>query len=117
MDTPEIVVLFGTRPEAIKLAPVVMALREAGLRCFVLASGQHRELAAGALASFGLSADRDLALMRSDQPLNDLVARLLEGIGRALDEIRPRLLVVQGDTATALAGALAAMHLRLPCAH
>jgi UDP-N-acetylglucosamine 2-epimerase len=117
MDVPEIVVLLGTRPEAIKLAPVVLALREAGARCFVLASGQHRELLAGALSSFGLSADRDLALMRDDQPLNDLQARMVEGLGRALDEIKPRLVVVQGDTATALAGALAAFHLKLPCAH
>ncbi len=92
-------------------------MRASGLKCVVLATGQHRELLHSGLAAFGLKADRDLGLMREGQSLATLSARLIEGISQALLEMKPRLVVVQGDTATAFCGALSAFHLKLPCAH
>lgn len=117
MAAPEIAVVLGTRPEAIKLAPVIMALREAGLSCALLSSGQHRELLHGALASFGLKPDRDLGQMSFDLTLNQFAGKLVSALGGALEEMKPRVVIVQGDTATTFAGALAAFHLLLPCAH
>ncbi|MDX2177865.1 MAG: UDP-N-acetylglucosamine 2-epimerase (non-hydrolyzing) [Candidatus Sumerlaeia bacterium] len=103
--------LFGTRPEAIKLAPLILeARRRRGLEPLVAATGQHREMVAQVLAVFGLEPERDLALMRPDQTLPDLTARALLGVGGLLRELRPDCLVVQGDTTTVMAGALAAFY-------
>jgi UDP-N-acetylglucosamine 2-epimerase (non-hydrolysing) len=113
-----ILVVIGTRPEAVKLAPVVHALRgEAWAACRVLATAQHRELLDRTLAFFGIVPDRDLDLMRSGQGLADLTACALAGIDRVLAEERPDAVVVQGDTATVLAAALAAFHRQIPLAH
>ena len=113
----DVAIIVGTRPEAIKLAPVAFALRDARLSFTLLSSGQHREMLQDALAAFGLRADRDLGAMSFEQSLNALMARLIEGLGAALAESKPRMVVVQGDTATAFAGALAAFHNQVPCAH
>lgn len=113
----EFAAVLGTRPEAIKLAPVVVALRSRGLPCLMVGTGQHRDLLAGALAPFHLDLDVDLNAMREGQSLSELMARLIAGLGQWIAQARPRRVLVQGDTATALAGALAAFHLRLPCAH
>jgi UDP-N-acetylglucosamine 2-epimerase len=110
--------LVGTRPEAIKLAPLVLRLQGmAGLRVSLLSSGQHRELLDQALAGFGLVPDADLALMRPGQGLATLAAAALTGIEAWLARERPDWLVVQGDTVTAFAGALSGFYARVPVAH
>ena len=113
-----LLVLVGTRPEAIKLFPVVAALRaQRGITVRLCATGQHREMVDGVFDVVGLVPDIRLAVMQPGQSLDQLVARLLVGIGEVLDRERPDRVVVQGDTATAMAGALAAYHRQIPVAH
>jgi UDP-N-acetylglucosamine 2-epimerase len=99
-------VVVGTRPEAIKLAPVVQALRGTGLAVRICLSGQHPDLAGAALADFGLVADRLLSACRPGQSLAELGTRALSQLAAAMTRDRPRVVVVQGDTTTALASAL-----------
>ncbi len=111
-------VIFGTRPEAIKLFPVVRALADTtGLTVRTCVTAQHRGLLDQVLAIAGLVPDVDLDLMEPGQSLDRLTARLLTGLGEVMDAERPDLVIVQGDTATAMAGALAAYYRRLPVAH
>jgi len=116
--TQRILTIFGTRPEAIKLFPLVHAL-EADSRFVsrVCVTGQHRGMLDQVLAISAITPDYDLDLMRPNQSLDGLTAALLEGIGRVLDEERPDWVVVQGDTATAMCGALAAYYRKIPVAH
>lgn len=113
-----ILTVFGTRPEAIKLFPLIHAL-DADQRFVsrVCVSGQHRAMLDQVLAVAAIVPDCDLDLMRPDQSLDALIAALLTGIGRVLDEQRPDWVVVQGDTATAMAAALAAYFRKIPVAH
>ncbi|WP_375479248.1 non-hydrolyzing UDP-N-acetylglucosamine 2-epimerase [uncultured Jatrophihabitans sp.] len=110
-------VLVGTRPEAIKMAPVARDLRAVGVDTRVLATGQHRDLVAELLPALGTPADRDLDLMCEAQTLPALTARVIEAVAEDLAEHRPGVLLVQGDTTTAFAGALAACYARIPVAH
>ena len=111
-------VIFGTRPEAIKLFPVVQALSARdGLETLSCVSAQHREMLDQVLDIAGIQPNFDLDLMKSNQSLDDLTARLLTGIGKILDETKPRRVVVQGDTATAMCGALAAYYRQIPVSH
>ncbi len=113
-----IAVVIGTRPEAIKLAPVVHALRRRrGLETLFVTTGQHREMLQQALAAFALRPDVDLDVMRSGQGLTDVAAATLARLQPILRELRPAWVVVQGDTTTAMAAALAAFHERIPVAH
>jgi UDP-N-acetylglucosamine 2-epimerase (non-hydrolysing) len=113
-----ILTIFGTRPEAIKLFPVIRALAADGrFASRVCATGQHREMLDQVLALTGIAPDHDLGLMQPGQSLDALTAALLTGIGPVLDAERPDWVVVQGDTATALAGALAAYYRHIPVAH
>lgn len=113
-----ILVLVGTRPEAIKLFPVVHRLKaESDGKVSVCATGQHRQLLDQVLALAGIVPDIDLNVMTANQNLDRLTATLIEGIGEALDRLRPTRVVVQGDTATAMAGALAAYYRRVPVSH
>ena len=113
-----IAVVVGTRPEAIKLAPVIAALSESSWSTPVLVStGQHRDLLVGALEVFGLSPDVDLDVYRPGASLDALTARLLSALEPALAEIDPTAVVVQGDTTSTLTGALAGFHAGLPVAH
>jgi UDP-N-acetylglucosamine 2-epimerase (non-hydrolysing) len=113
-----ILTIFGTRPEAIKLFPLVHALgADARFDSRVCVTGQHRGMLDQVLAIAGIAPDHDLDLMKPDQLLDELTARLLEGIGRVLDAEQPDWVVVQGDTATAMCGALAAYYRKLPVAH
>jgi len=113
-----ILVVFGTRPEAIKLFPVIAALRAApGLEPVVLVTGQHREMLDQVLEIAGLVPDHDLALMQPGQSLDQISARLLTGIGAVLDAEQPDMVIVQGDTATAMCGALAAYYRKIPVGH
>lgn len=110
--------LFGTRPEAIKMAPVVAALHaKPTLRPVVIVTAQHRELLDRTLAVFGIVPDHDLDLMTPDQSLEALTARALVGCTQVLRAERPDLVLVHGDTATTMAGALAAYYAGIPAGH
>lgn len=110
--------VYGTRPEAVKMAPVVRALAgHHGLRAVVTVTGQHRELLDGVNEMFGVTPAHDLDVIRDRQSLSGLFARVLTGMERVLREDRPDLVLVQGDTTTATAAALAAFHERVPVAH
>lgn len=113
-----IAVVVGTRPEVIKLAPVLMALRRRpGVEAVLVSTGQHREMLGQAMDAFGLAPDVDLDLMRPDQTLHDVAAGALVAMRRVLAGLRPDWVVVQGDTTTAFAAALAAFYSRCPVAH
>ncbi|MCK6556381.1 UDP-N-acetylglucosamine 2-epimerase (non-hydrolyzing) [Candidatus Binatia bacterium] len=113
-----VMVVFGTRPEAIKLAPVVHALaRSRSLRPCVCVTGQHREMLDQMLSVFDLRPDHDLAVMQSDQTLFTLTARLLGALEPVLARERPAAILVQGDTTTAFAAALAGYYVRVPTGH
>jgi UDP-N-acetylglucosamine 2-epimerase (non-hydrolysing) len=115
----KILVLYGTRPEAIKTAPVIAALRNRADRfaVTVATTAQHRELVDQAQELLGLRPDIDLGLMRPDQTPNELAARAFAALDRVLAEAAPDWLLVQGDTTTALTGAFAAFHRRVRVGH
>jgi UDP-N-acetylglucosamine 2-epimerase (non-hydrolysing) len=117
-DPATILVIFGTRPEAIKLFPVVAALKaDPRFDCKVCVSAQHRQMLDQVLSIAGLVPDFDLDVMKPDQSLDQLTATLLVGLGKVMDELRPARVIVQGDTATAMAGALAAYYRKVPVDH
>lgn len=110
--------VIGTRPEAIKMAPVVMALqRSRTLRPLVVATAQHREMLDSALAGFGLRAAVDLDLMRPNQPQEQLMARLLTTLVPLFRRRRPAAVLAEGDTATVFAAAVAAYLTQTPFGH
>jgi UDP-N-acetylglucosamine 2-epimerase (non-hydrolysing) len=109
--------ILGTRPEAIKLAPVVLALAARGVAVTLCSTGQQRDLARAALADLGLVPDLDLDLMQPDQTPQAFVAAALPLIGGVIARSRPAMVIVQGDTASTLAGALAAAYARVPVGH
>jgi len=111
--------VFGTRPEAIKMAPVIRALRSRDdqFESLLCVSAQHREMLDQVLAVFRLETDHDLDLMRPGQSPAQVASRVLDLLPPLLDEIRPDLLLVQGDTMTTLAAALAAHLSRIPVGH
>lgn len=114
-----ILIVVGTRPEAIKMAPVISALRShpEGPMVRVCVTAQHRNLLDQALADFNIVADYDLDLMRTDQTLAGLTSALLMGLDGVLAEARPDLVLVHGDTTTSFAGALASFYRRIPVGH
>lgn len=113
-----ILVFIGTRPEAVKLAPVVAALRDTShFRCTVVATGQHKEMFRQVAETFGIAVDADLDVMRPNQTLAGLTARLLERIDGTLESVRPDMALVQGDTTTVLAASLACFYRRIPIGH
>jgi UDP-N-acetylglucosamine 2-epimerase (non-hydrolysing) len=114
----KLLVVVGTRPEAIKMAPVIRRLRrEAGARVVVCATAQHREMLDQVFSLFGIAPEIDLDLMRPDQTPNALAARVLAGLDDVLAREEPDWLLVQGDTTTAMAAALAAFHRRVRVGH
>ncbi len=113
----KVLVVMGTRPEAIKLAPVVMALRRKGIRTLVCATGQHRELLDQAMRMFRLKPDFDLNLMRRNQTPKALAKRVVAALGPVLKRVKPDIVVVQGDTTTASSAALCAFERGIPVAH
>jgi UDP-N-acetylglucosamine 2-epimerase (non-hydrolysing) len=114
-----IAVVMGTRPEAIKMAPVVRALQAQSdhLETVVIATAQHRQMLDQVLSLFQIPPDVDLDLMRPQQTLADLNARVLQMMERTLRDLGPDLLLVQGDTTTVFAAALAAFYLHIPVGH
>jgi UDP-N-acetylglucosamine 2-epimerase (non-hydrolysing) len=116
--TRRILTVFGTRPEAIKLFPLLHALRgDSRFESRVCVSAQHRAMLDQVLEIAAIVPDHDLDLMRPDQTLDALSAALLTGLGRVMDAETPDWVVVQGDTATAMCGALAAYYRKIPVAH
>ena len=114
----KISVIFGTRPEAIKLAPVILALRRDGrFRCQVCATAQHRQMLDQVLDVFGIRPEVDLNLMERGQSLAGLTARALAALDDYLAGYSPDLVLVQGDTTTALCAALAAFYRKVPIGH
>lgn len=110
--------IFGTRPEAIKMAPVVLRLAEdARFDARVCVTGQHRQMLDSALAHFGIRPEYDLDIMRPDQQLSDIAAATLVGLQPVFDEFRPERILVQGDTTTTFAGAIAAFYNRIAVGH
>lgn len=114
----KIMSVFGTRPEAIKMAPVIKALeRTPGLESIVCVSGQHRSMLEQVLELFDIRPRYDLALMTANQTLNGLASRLIFSFDDILAQERPDRVLVHGDTTTACAAALAAFHRRIPVGH
>lgn len=112
------IVLAGTRPEVIKVAPICLyASGLVGHKISLVSTGQHREMLDQSLAAFELKPQHDLALMRPDQTLPQLAARVLSAVSEFLQDNRPDALLVQGDTTTVLAGALAAAMIGVPVGH
>lgn len=110
--------VFGTRPEAVKLAPVVHALKESSyLEPQVVSTAQHREMLDQMLRWFEITPDCDLDIMRHGQSLAELTARVVVGIDETLQKFKPDLLLVQGDTVTVNAAALAAHYQKIPVGH
>lgn len=115
---PRIFVTFGTRPEAIKMFPVVAALKETGqFDVKVVVTAQHRELLDSVLALAGLRPDLDLDLMLPDQSLDGLASRILTRFGEALDSLQPDRVLVHGDTLTTMMASLACYFRRIPVGH
>ncbi len=110
--------IFGTRPEAIKLCPLVLELRRhAEFQTHVCVTGQHREMLDQVLEVFGVTPDTDLNIMRPNQTLAELTARAVAEIDGYLARHKPDIVIVQGDTTTCFCGALAAFYRRIPVAH
>ncbi|MEB3348394.1 MAG: UDP-N-acetylglucosamine 2-epimerase (non-hydrolyzing) [Cyanobacteriota bacterium] len=117
-EAPLVTIVLGTRPEAIKLAPVILAFQaEATLRTRVVLTGQHREMVSQVMELFGLTADRDLALMAPNQTLTHVTTATLAGLQQEFEAHPPAVVIVQGDTTTAFASALAAFYAQIPVGH
>ncbi|MBZ8181304.1 MAG: UDP-N-acetylglucosamine 2-epimerase (non-hydrolyzing) [Oscillatoria sp. PMC 1051.18] len=113
-----ICITLGTRPEAIKLAPVIQQFRNSQMfQTYVVLTGQHREMVAQVMELFQLNAERDLKIMRYQQTLTDITCRSLQGLETVFKEIQPQVVLVQGDTTTAFAATLAAFYQKIPVGH
>ena len=118
MEKIRILSVFGTRPEAVKMAPVIRELsRRDGVECLCCVTGQHRELLREVLDAFSIRPDRDLDIMEEEQTLSDVTARTLKGMDAVMDDLRPDLVLVQGDTSATFVGALSAFYHRIPVGH
>ncbi|MDF3935744.1 non-hydrolyzing UDP-N-acetylglucosamine 2-epimerase [Pseudomonas citronellolis] len=114
----KVMMVFGTRPEAIKMAPLARALRALPeLQLHICSSGQHREMLQQVLSSFELSVDEDLDVMTQNQTLNGLAQQLLGKLDAAYERLQPELVLVHGDTTTSFIAALAAFQRKIPIGH
>lgn len=114
----KILLVFGTRPEAVKMCPLVQELRaRRKIKTVVCVTGQHREMLDQILATFSVVPDYDLSVMKDSQTLFDVTTGVLEGLKGVLEAEKPDIVLVQGDTTTAFAAALAAYYLRIPVGH
>ena len=118
MKTYKVMSVFGTRPEAIKMAPLVRALGETpGLESVCCLTGQHRQMLDSVMAAFRLQADYDLNIMQARQTLSSITSRTLLGMEEVIEQAKPDLILVHGDTSTTFAGALAAYYHKIPVGH
>jgi len=114
----KILLVIGTRPEAIKMAPVYMSLKESVyLDPLILSTGQHLELLDEALGVFGLEADFRLNIMKEEQTLSYLTSELARSLSKIYEEIKPDVVLVHGDTTTTMMGALMSFYMRIPVMH
>ncbi|MGP9650354.1 non-hydrolyzing UDP-N-acetylglucosamine 2-epimerase [Glutamicibacter sp. AOP38-B1-38] len=114
----KIMPIYGTRPEAIKVAPIVKALKEAeGFDCVVVVTGQHREMLDQVNELFGIKPDYDLDVIQPRQTLNGLLTKTIAGLDEIFEKEQPDAVVVQGDTTTSTAGAIAAFYRGIPVVH
>ena len=110
--------IFGTRPEAIKMAPLVKELeRRDGVQSIVCVTAQHRQMLDTVLDVFNIKPDYDLNIMKQGQTLTDITVRALTGICNIIDEVKPTIMLVHGDTTTAYAGAMAAFYKQVAIGH
>ncbi|MFF5867783.1 non-hydrolyzing UDP-N-acetylglucosamine 2-epimerase [Pseudomonas sp. NPDC012596] len=113
-----VMMIFGTRPEAIKMAPLARVLREwPDIDLHICSTGQHREMLEQVLTAFGLSVDQDLKVMTQNQTLNGLARDLLDKIDKAFEKVNPDIVLVHGDTTTSFIAGLAAFHRHIPIGH
>jgi UDP-N-acetylglucosamine 2-epimerase (non-hydrolysing) len=117
LDVPRVLVSVGTRPEAVKVAPVITALRGSALEPVVIATAQHRELLDQVLEVFAIAPEEDFDILRAGQTPDEILARILERFPPVLARWRPDLVLVQGDTTAVLAAALAGFHADVPVVH
>ncbi|MCI6831125.1 MAG: UDP-N-acetylglucosamine 2-epimerase (non-hydrolyzing) [Clostridiales bacterium] len=118
MKTIKVMTVFGTRPEAIKMAPLIHALEQApDLESVVCVTAQHREMLDQVMEIFRLKADYDLNIMQPRQTLATITTKSLVGLDTVLEEAKPDLVLVHGDTSTTFAGALAAFYHKIPVGH
>lgn len=118
MPDKKIMLVFGTRPEAIKMCPLVNELKtRKGIKTLVCVTGQHRSLLDGVLNVFGVVPDYDLNIMKTSQTLFDITAGVLGGLKRVLEAEKPDIVLVHGDTTTAFAAALACFYLKIKVGH
>lgn len=117
MNEPTVAIVFGTRPEAIKLAPIHAELKRRGRPVQVIVTAQHREMLDQMLQVFEITPDVDLNIMQEGQSLAGITCRALAGLQETFHQLRPDLVLVQGDTTTVLGGALAAFYERIPVGH
>lgn len=115
----KILLVFGTRPEAIKMAPLVKKLQEMpeGFQTIVCVTGQHREMLDQVLRLFDITPEYDLNIMKPNQDLYDITSRILLGMRDVLKEVQPDIVLVHGDTTTSMAAALAAFYQQIPVGH
>jgi len=115
---PSVFVTFGTRPEAIKMAPVVLELTRRGrFDVFVCLTGQHREMLDQVVEAFALPVDHDLRIMQEKQSLGHITSAVLKGMDPLLERVKPDIVLVHGDTTTTFAAALAAYYRMIPVGH
>ena len=118
MEKRKIMSIFGTRPEAIKMAPLVQELaRREGLESLCCLTGQHRQMLDSVMDIFGLRGDFDLNIMQQQQTLSSITTRTLLGMEEIFETVQPDLILVHGDTSTTFAGALAAFYHKIPVGH
>ena len=114
----KVLVVFGTRPEAIKMCPLVKELqRRIGIKTLVAVTGQHRSMLDQVLKAFNVTPDYDLSIMKDKQTLFDITINVLKGIKLVLEKTMPDIVLVHGDTSTTFATALAAFYLQIPVGH
>ncbi len=118
MDKIKVMTVFGTRPETIKMAPVVAELRSrAEIETTVCVSAQHREMLDSVLHAFSIVPDYDLDIMQKGQTLSDITCRVLRGLEEVIERVKPDIVLVHGDTTTTFAGALAAYYHQISVGH
>lgn len=114
----KVMLVFGTRPEAIKMCPLVNELKSRdGIETVVCVTGQHRQMLDQVLDAFKVTPDYDLSIMKDKQTLFDITTNILNGIGKVLDEVKPDVVLVHGDTSTTFVTALACFYKQIPVGH
>lgn len=118
MSPIRVCITLGTRPEAIKLAPVIQQFQQSSaFETQLILTGQHREMVEQVMQLFGLRADQDLEIMQTKQTLTDITCRSLQGLETVFGQLQPQLVLVQGDTTTAFAATLAGFYQKIPVGH